>query len=122
MSRRKFFRLIEYLGLNTRQLNVRIYFGDGGGSRIAVRNNNINTGSTSIIHHNAEESGASDSTISDHNSGGGVITTDCKSLNCTDDFNTEQRYPDHNQIGMMGKLKSRRIPKVSLFYHNLLSN
>ncbi|CAH8594756.1 unnamed protein product [Schistosoma bovis] len=114
LSRRKFFRLIEYLGLNTRQLNVRIYFGDGGGSRIAVRNNNINTGSTSIIHHNAEESGASDSTISDHNSGGGVITTDCKSLNCTDDFNTEQRYPDHNQIGMMGKLKSRRIPKILL--------
>uniref|UniRef100_A0A094ZX33 UPF0378 protein n=1 Tax=Schistosoma haematobium TaxID=6185 RepID=A0A094ZX33_SCHHA len=116
LSRRKFFRLIEYLGLNTRQLNVRIYFGDGGGSRIAVRNNNINTGSTSIIHHNAEGSGATDSTISDDNSGGGVITADCKSLNCTDDFNTEQRYPDHNQIGMMGRLKSRKIPKFLFKY------
>ncbi|CAH8622159.1 unnamed protein product [Schistosoma rodhaini] len=112
LSRRKFFRFIEYLGLNTRQLNVRIYFGNVGGSRTSVRNNNIITSSTSITRHNVEEFGASDSTVSDDNSGGGVIITHCKSVNCTDDFNTEQQYPDHIQIGMMEKLKSRKIPQI----------
>ncbi|XP_018646756.1 hypothetical protein Smp_160060 [Schistosoma mansoni] len=111
LSRRKFFRFIEYLGLNTRQLNVRIYFGNVGGSRTSVRNNNINTSCTSITRHN-EEFGASDSTVSDDNSGGGVIITHCKSVNCTDDFNTEQQYPDHIQIGMMERLKSRKIPQI----------